>query len=668
MASDHIHRVMDIFFYYRNKISSHVKQKGVAASVNYPEILLLRIFTLQFLQSHSDFLSPGLNSRFSQRSGKGDFLQQILLPLFKDFSQDNAQFQSDLFSIFEFEKSLSFPDEIWRHTPTSELLFYQLNQFTWSIDEFNENPKVITPRILGTLLEKSIRLNQGETGDKSGLFYTPMIITSYIIDRVIETPDDITLKILDPAMGSGEFLLMALKKIQKLNSQPEFLMEVIEKILFGMDIQTEAIEIFKIRATFLLLNEECSKTPDFKNFKAGNSLLKPKNGLETTFSEVSDAGGFDIVVGNPPYLSSKEIATQQKEYYRKKYITAKGQFDLYSIFLERAVSILKNGGKLGFIIPESFLIRSNFSFLRKYLLDQAQIKEIHQIKGVFEDPKVANIVLILQNKPPKSDHEILFTKSNSLIQFQRQDWSQIQILQEFYQDTYKNSFLFLSKEEQELIHKVFDGNLLLGEVVEIHRGEEIGKESPLLNSSLIDAEHVPIISGDNVQLYVIRPPFKYIRKQDLQKISLYFAPKIVLRQLGTRLHAALDEKGEVSTLQTVYNIRSKNPNYSLKMLFAILNSSLYNYLYLKLFQEKEIFPRILIEHVKNLPIFPPDEKKHEFLELCATEIVKRLQDKTHLDKDLTMLRKKLDNHMFSIFNLNDKEIQLIYNALLQKMR
>ncbi|MHA1145702.1 MAG: Eco57I restriction-modification methylase domain-containing protein [Candidatus Helarchaeota archaeon] len=694
--------LLNILTEFHEKIETFMSTTDQESPSNFPQILLSRILVLKFLERSGFIPKMALQIQFT-RNNYENFFQDHLLPkmiLFSDgvklplnSKDENAFFfRSSLFKFSKFEKTLFMPDDIWLHAREKRTLFKLLEQFKWSLNEFEANNDVITPKILERFLEKSIRNKSRKKTDKTGSFYTPTIITDWICKKLLS--DDIlarycsnenklNIKILDPSMGSGAFLMNALRVLLEFYethvahshavSRQEFLLEVIQNNLYGMDIQDISVEIFKIRLILLLLHERCNKMPDLTNFHVGDALRKnneiqrhEKTGksLELACPEIIEAGGFDVLMANPPYLSSKEIHDIEKEYFRKSFKTARGQFDLYSLFLERGIELLKQKGHLGYIIPESFLIRSNFASIRKMVLDETNILEIHQVKGVFEDPKVANIILILQKSKHPASGEFIFTKSDSLLQLQQDSGKRLGIAQAFFQRTYKNSFPFLTRQEQELIMKLLNGNTQLSQVIEIHRGEELGKTAPLLKDAPEHPSDVPILSGNNVQPYIIRPPFKYVDKKSLQKKSLYFTPKIVLRQLGKKLQASIDEEGKMSTLQTIYNITLTNNRYSLKNILALLNSTLFNYLYLKLFQEKEIFPRILIEHVKMMPIFPPDSKLQSQITKQVDLLITKIRAGTPLDSEkCSNSRQALDKLIHECFGLDAEDINVIQDAV-----
>ncbi len=256
----------------------------------------------------------------------------------------------------------------------------------------------------------------------SGTHYTPDNIIDYIVEKTIETSDaDFRqFRVLDPACGSGLFLLKAFEAIcvslrQKygvLSSQQA--REVLEHCIYGIDIDAAAIDeaqqnlrlkakefgvltsnldnnFFVGDALDLLAEQEQQLGFDFEKRIGKSAQMK-------IFPEVILAGGFDCVIGNPPYIRIQNISPLSR---RNKYInffhTATGRFDISILFIELAACMLKKTGKLGFIVSNKLLSTNGAKQLRQFILEHFTVEEIVDLADtkLFE-AAILPMILILQ--------------------------------------------------------------------------------------------------------------------------------------------------------------------------------------------------------------------------------------------------------------------------------
>ncbi|MBJ9422625.1 Eco57I restriction-modification methylase domain-containing protein [Acinetobacter seifertii] len=196
----------------------------------------------------------------------------------------------------------------------------------------------------------------------TGAVYTPEIIRKNIIDNILafEVDSKEEVKICDPACGCGGFLYSAVKKIKELNPALTF-NEIYKKYIFGLDLKDYSVERTKILLNLLaIVNGEDRVSFEF-NLYTGNALSF--NWEEA----INDFKGFDIIVGNPPYVTSRNIEDDSLELLKRWKVCSTGHPDLYIPFFEIGLSILKEGGVLGFITMNTFFKSINGRALRKYL-------------------------------------------------------------------------------------------------------------------------------------------------------------------------------------------------------------------------------------------------------------------------------------------------------------
>ncbi|MFV2045189.1 MAG: Eco57I restriction-modification methylase domain-containing protein, partial [Anaerolineales bacterium] len=313
---------------------------------------------------------------------------------------------------------------------------------------------VLSADVLGQVYEqflgKVIRLTAGhrakveqkpEVKKAGGVYYTPTYIVDYIVHQTVvklikeKTPRQIAkLRILDPACGSGSFLLGAYQvlldshlhyygthdpgKIAR-GKRPAIYQEsggdwrlttaekkrILLNNIYGVDIDRQAVEVTKLSLLLKVLEGETEETlgqqlslwrepalPDLgQNIKCGNSLIGPDYfegrlmpdeeelrrvnpfDWKHEFSEIMGAGGFDVLISNPPYIriqTMKEWAPTEVEIYKQEYLSAsKGNYDIYVVFVERALQLLDQQGRMGYILPHKFFQAKYGQPLRELISD-----------------------------------------------------------------------------------------------------------------------------------------------------------------------------------------------------------------------------------------------------------------------------------------------------------
>jgi methylase of polypeptide subunit release factors len=233
-------------------------------------------------------------------------------------------------------------------------------------------------------VEKTLAITQSNTRPfrkAHGVYYTPKWVVSLIVEATVGkaikegTPDEIRrLRVLDPACGSGSFLIEAFRcladywRTQEPPADPQA--ELAQRIgilhdnIFGVDLDRQAVEIAQLNLTLVALTDR-TLLPDLgANIVHGNSLVDRDRADAFDFAAAfpfdgQEPGSFDVVIGNPPYIRAQTLDPADREFYARRYKTAKGSFDTYQIFLERALELARVGGRIGFIVPGKFLRSSS---------------------------------------------------------------------------------------------------------------------------------------------------------------------------------------------------------------------------------------------------------------------------------------------------------------------
>lgn len=238
------------------------------------------------------------------------------------------------------------------------------------------------------------------------------------------------LRIVDPACGSGVFLVMAFDwlkaQLMRCNSALEKLgegalfepdSEILTHNLFGVDVNEESVEIAKL--SLWIKTARHGKVLDSldDNFRVGDSLIEDSSYAyrnhgfvwKEAFKEIFDEGGFDIVLGNPPYVRM-EYLKELKPYLSKRFEVVSDRADLYAYFFERGIKLLKPGARLGYISSSTFFKTGSGEPLRNFLRNRTTLETVvdfgdHQI---FEGVTTYPAILTMRAGEPAPDHYLNF--------------------------------------------------------------------------------------------------------------------------------------------------------------------------------------------------------------------------------------------------------------------
>lgn len=292
-----------------------------------------------------------------------------------------TQFEQGLLKKYLISKKLDgefFLSKFYEQVADEPLLF----EFTDSTLDIWE----IIKKFETTIDERFKKLN--------GAFYTPYPIVDYINSRVISENKNKDIRVIDPACGSGAFLVDALLKLkQKINKSFK---ELVEENIFGIDIDPRAVNRTKILLSLVVFENE-GKIPERFNIYNGNSL--DKNFLRETLGSLR----FNAIVGNPPYVRIQNLGEEMKRIIRKYWKFVGGDTDIFIPFIELGIELLAENGKMGYITPNSYFTTHAGKNLRRFLKVNKYIKEIVDFGHyqVFEGITTYTAITIISKEPKK---------------------------------------------------------------------------------------------------------------------------------------------------------------------------------------------------------------------------------------------------------------------------
>ena len=419
----------------------------------------------------------------------------------------------------------------------------------------------------------------------------------------------------------------------------------------------------------LQLTEESKKLEtEIEEIKA-NKIYENAFEWRFEFPEVlNDDGdfiGFDVVIGNPPYVYRNADIENVKEYFNSNYYNTSGNYDLYKFFIEQSIKIAKNNGFNSLITNSSFLLQTSFDKTRKFLLENSTLTNIVPLGGsVFEEATVDSAIYILQKAKYSGEKTLVINPEKPI---------DVAITPAYTlkQDRFlKNEFLvidyLLNDEEYNIVNKLISDFPKIETAYDFGVGINTGYiKEDLTADSKLDKRYHPMVPGTGVSKYgkiktegFIMYDKEFVKSKGKLGRTLpdekYFTePKILIVRtrnitLKERIIASIDYDKKYN-LNRISNIISKDNN-SLEGLLGVLNSKLFNWLYTKRYLDYEIKPIYL----RNSPLCDTNDKElnrlvKEIIELRSSD------EKANISK----LTDIIDKLVYKLYNLTAEEIKII---------
>lgn|GEM_PF-1978811 len=461
---------------------------------------------------------------------------------------------------------------------------------------------------------------------EQGSFYTPRFITRYIVEKTLDpvveglSMSELKwLKIIDPAMGAGAFVLEAvefmtacvlqqaqderqvyLDEQQAYQDEQQMLQDAVNAAcgcICGADIDPLAVEAARLS---VWVTSGCKfKYSELRyNLRCRDSLLEDWSGQ------------FDAIIGNPPYLFGERVPESIQD-NRPLFEFAKGQFDVYWLFFELAMrKYLVDGGCHGFIVPDAILARDETACIREPISRKWQILNLVQTGPVFGGASVSGAIVVWRKSALDGQPDTIETG-----RFDGTDYTPLEALaQHTLADLPGCRWLIgINSESMEQLDWLFANSRPLGTLARISRGEELGKSalSPHFGEGMVG-----VLAGDDVIRLGCSRPSRCVTPETIRKKPVkYVSPKIVLVKTGKTLVASVDLEDTV-TLQSIYNIHVSGCD--IWYVCGLLSSELINQVIGRICTDhKQIFPQLNQSTVASIPILIPDPSDAQGLQMVA---------------------------------------------------
>ncbi len=671
--------------------------------------------------------------------------------LVEHFRAADRKYNSGLFH-FAQEKSQTSPADTF--TPTLTIDDKVLKDIIKSLYYpcpyiFKEIPVEILGQVYEQFLGKVIRLTPGhqakveekpEVRKAGGVYYTPKYIVDYIVANTLgkllegKTPAEAAkLKLVDPACGSGSFLLGAFQCLLdwhkdyyeahdpeshargkdpalcpaegggwKLTTAEK--KRILTNTIHGVDIDPQAVEVTKLSLLLKVLEEESGQLslgferalPDLaRNIQCGNSLIgedyfegrlvvdqderRRVNPFEwhAAFPHVFAQGGFDAVIGNPPYIRPHNIPDEIKKILWAQYSTFVAKSDLYSCFMEKGLSLINPHGVFSFIVPITWTSLESFTKIRILLVENSNIIKLTQLpKKVFEDSIVETCIFVI------SKH-IDISKSLNRISVENIDsLGKIHAVREFGQSDIQKSFkynfqLFSHSDVNSIYEKLKTISKPLSNFVKLVYGFKTADDSTFLTKNKKYPESRLFIRSKNVKRYKIEKPYEYVwyvPSQMVQKNKTarpgeearFLSQKLIVARMGKSLSASYDSGGLF--VKDAMLLLPINENIAIKYILGILNSKLINYLYTNYFITIDVLKNALL----SLPIALINEsdnyqyKKYQEIIILVdrmmtlnSQIMITPGDMDQINREIAATDRRIDQLVYQLYGLTEEEIKIV---------
>jgi predicted type IV restriction endonuclease len=713
--------------------------------------------------------------------------------LFELFEKSDERYNSGIFHFHREKDRPEGPDELSANLKIDDDVLTRILKdlyYPRSPYEFSVMPAEILGQVYEQFLGKVIRLTEShqakveekpEVKKAGGVYYTPAYIVDYIVKNTVgkllgcpceersdeaisnklktkhstlKTPAQVAhLRILDPACGSGSFLIGAYqylldfhrdyyakepakhKKVLYQGKGKQWFLTIDEKKkillnnIYGVDIDSQAAEVTKLSLLLKVLENETQESlrlfheralPDLgNNIKCGNSLIGPdfyqKQQLnlfgdeqqrkinafdwQKEFAPIFKQGGFDAVIGNPPYVDSEwmtQFLAKERNYCTSHYRSASGNWDIFCVFIEKALELCKPNGYSGMIVPNKLGSAPYASATRSILTINNQLILLRDYSHVPVFPvAVYPIVYVVRRISPKS------AKSANYERMQISETSQI-ICGESHELEYSRYF---SEPDQpwQIFSAIGGSNLIdrlrsypsldtIAEVVgaatvsEAYEIKSLIREHSrgtsadlmLINSGTIDRYHS--LWGLKPCRYIkdayLRPIIPINSEKNLppKRLKQAKSPKIIVAGMTKQLECTVDLNGTFLAGKSTCLIF---PSTDLRYLLGLMNSKLLAFYYRAIYGGIALaggYLRIGSPQLRTLPVpnidftKPNNKAKHNKIVSLVEQMlelnkklagIKNPDEKTRIQRQIDATDAQIDKLVYDLYGLTPEEVAIV---------
>ena len=531
---------------------------------------------------------------------------------------------------------------------------------------------------------------------EQGIYYTPTYIVDYIVRNTLgellkdKKVNVEKIRVLDPACGSGSFLIKAFDVLNEFYSKKEgdhaqtqldldtgLPFKQKEKVLlnniFGVDLDARAVEIAQLNL-LLKIAEKKQRLPLLQqNIKCGNSLIEDEKVAKDRafkwrkeFKQImEDEGGFDVVIGNPPY--GAELNEQERKFISQKFAFSKSYKNTALVFIEKSLDLLKQDGYFGMIVPKSIafsqLWKPGRELVKKYLVKAVDVSK------AFEDVLLEQVIIILSKAIKTKSYTLQDIVSGESITIDKK-----------VIDLSDSIILHGKKKDFEIFEKMTKSSRYLNEVTKTSRG------LPFQKYLVKEKTKYPVIKGKTISRYVFGLsdgflPDKLI-EQNKNKVKFLLQPKIISQRIVAHvtkpkdhiiIMSALDKNGLIN-VDTVENTIMTDKNYSLEFLLCLLNSKLISwYAYRYVFSKAVRTMDLDDYYLGKIPLPNTKIDNQDFIHLVNKMLSlnkqlieigdKKTDERQRIEEEIKKTDAEIDELVYKLYGITDDEKKIIGESL-----
>ena len=396
----------------------------------------------------------------------------------------------------------------------------------------------------------------------------------------------------------------------------------------------------------------------------------------TWFYDVFAKGGFDIVIGNPPYVFTRDVEFSDdfKKVIESKYFSLleknkkktkanqSGKINLFAIFVISGILLSKKGGSLNYILPNNILRTTTYDIIRKYILDNTIINQIVDLgAGIFDNVTASTIILMLQNQKHIGSSAKIVT---DIIDLDKNNYTEKKLNQDGFVRNVSYAFnIFGDDSVSKISNKICEANNKLGDYCNDIIEGIVAKKS--LIGETMDYGGVPLLGGKNIRRYGLKGSPKYLLwdKSQIHRARPDYLweldEKIIIQRIsgGDYPIVATLDNHKYKTFASINNIVLKDEYRKLyKLIVALLNSNIINWYYANNFSNKS---KLTVNISKTyLEMIPIPDVNHPICQMVMN-LVEKLQVLSPDSRDFDSINIEINRLVYQLYGLTEEEIKIV---------